>query len=79
MIQYPYDFIKWNYANDTTFTNISFLLNRNYANDTLNNVIITKTTAANTLTHSYFPTTEIMVLILATFSLILSYSCFIES
>lgn len=71
MIQYPYDFIKWNYANDTTFTNISFLLNRNYANDTLNNIILTKTTAVNTLSHSCFPTTEIMVLILATFSLIL--------
>jgi len=26
MIQYPYDFIKWNYANDTTFTNYFFFI-----------------------------------------------------
>jgi len=31
MIQYPYDFIKWNYANDTTLP-IFFFINRNYAN-----------------------------------------------
>lgn len=71
MIPYPYDFIKWNYANDTTFTNISFLLNRNDANDTLNNIITTKTTTLSTLSHSYFPTTEIMIILLATLSIIL--------
>jgi len=69
MIQYPYDFIKWNHANDTTFTDISFLLNRN--KDTLNNIMSTKTTAISTLSHSYFPTTEIMILLLATLSIIL--------
>ncbi len=71
MIQYPYDFIKWNYANDTTFTNISFLLNRNYDNDTLNNIMTSKTTTISTLSHIYFPTTEIMIILLATLSIIL--------
>jgi hypothetical protein len=71
MIQYPYDFIKWNYSNDTTFTDISLLLNRNYANDTLNNIMTTKTTALSTLSHSYFPITEIMIILLATLSIIL--------
>jgi len=71
MIQYPYDFIKWNYSNDTTFTDISLLLNRNYVNDTLNNIMTNKATALSTLSHSYFPTTEIMILLLATLSIIL--------
>lgn len=71
MIPYPYDFIKWNYSNDTTFTDISLLLNRNYVNDTLNNIMTNKATALSTLSHSYFPTTEIMIILLATLSIIL--------
>lgn len=71
MIQYPYDFIKWNHANDTTYYDISFVLNRNNVNDTINNIILTKTNTLSTLSNNKFPTTEIAIFILSVFSIIL--------
>jgi hypothetical protein len=71
MVQYPYDFIKWNYPNDTIFSNISFVLNRNNLNDTINNIASTKTNTLSSLSYNKIPTTEITLFILSVLSIIL--------